>query len=70
MRSMVKCGFPLSEAVRMTTAAPLHMMGLDAKKGVLRPGYDADLCIFGGEINLKQVFCAGVPVLNSQTFTV
>lgn len=59
VRNMVECGVPLAEAVAMMTVNPLRMMGLDVKKGELKKGYDADICIFDGDINIKKVICNG-----------
>ena len=51
-------GAPLEEAVRIATATPARIMGLRSK-GRLAPGFDADIAVFDGEINIKQVFLAG-----------
>lgn len=59
VRNMVRCGVPLASAVGMMTANPLRMMGLDVKKGKLQKGYDADICVFDKDINIKNVFCNG-----------
>jgi len=59
VRNMVKSGVPLSEAVRMMTVNPIKMMGLDLKKGELKPGYDADICVFDADISIKAVLCGG-----------
>ena len=59
VRNMVKSGVPLSEAVRMMTVNPIKMMGLELKKGELKPGYDADICVFDADISIKAVLCGG-----------
>ncbi len=59
VRNMIACGVPLAEAVRMMTSTPLKMMGLDVKKGALKKGYDADLCVFDSNIDVKKVLCGG-----------
>lgn len=59
VRNMVASGVSLPEAVRMMTVNPLKMMGLDVQKGELKKGYDADVCVFDGNINVKAVFCGG-----------
>lgn len=60
--NMVRVGVSFPDAVRMVTVNPLKMMGLSLKKGELRPGYDADLCIFDSDVAVKSVFCNGIPV--------
>ena len=56
---MLKCGVPLCDAVRMLTINPLSMMNLDLKKGRLIAGFDADICVFDGDVNVKHVICNG-----------
>ena len=60
--NMVKAGVPLQDAVQMMTANPLKSMGLDVPKGLIRKGYDADLCVFDKNIQIKKVFCMGEPI--------
>ena len=57
VRNMVRCGASLSDAVKMVTENPLRMMGLSVKKGKLLPGWDADICVFDENIQIKAVFC-------------
>ena len=59
LRNMLKCGVPLCDAVRMLTVNPLKMMNLDLHKGMLIPGFDADICVFDGDVNIKHVICNG-----------
>jgi N-acetylglucosamine-6-phosphate deacetylase len=59
LRNMLKCGVPLCDAVRMLTINPLSMMNLDLKKGRLIAGFDADICVFDGDVNVKHVICNG-----------
>lgn len=54
-----QAGLPLHEAVTMMTLNPALVLGLDGQKGLLRPGYDADLCLFDENINVLAVFVAG-----------
>jgi N-acetylglucosamine-6-phosphate deacetylase len=51
-------GLPMWESVKMLTAIPAEMMGLN--KGEIAPGRDADLLIFDGNVNIKKVFVNGV----------
>jgi N-acetylglucosamine-6-phosphate deacetylase len=60
IRTILGAGFSLNEAVKMATVTPLKMMNLDVKKGVLKEGYDADICVFDDDINIKNVFVNGI----------
>lgn len=59
VRNMLKCGVSLPDAVAMMTVNPLKMMGLNLEKGELRQGFDADICVFDKDINIKTVICNG-----------
>ena len=63
LKNMIICGVPIFEAVRMVTSNPIAMMNLDIKKGKLIPGYDADVCVFDKDINIKNVFCRGEKII-------
>jgi len=63
VRNMIKSGTTLADAVKMVTQNPIRMMNLTEKKGSILMGYDADICVFDENINIKQVFCNGEPVL-------
>ena len=41
-----KRGFTVEHIARWMCAAPARLAGLDQRKGALKPGYDADLCIW------------------------
>ena len=62
IRNMIQSGSSLIDAVKMMTENPLKMMNLSLKKGKIAVGYDADICIFDENINVKNVFCLGKPV--------
>lgn len=59
VRNMVKSGVSLPDAVRMMTVNPIKMMGLDVKKGELKQGFDADICVFDGDVRVQKVLCGG-----------
>ncbi len=59
VRNMVACGVSLPDAVKMMTVNPLRMMNLDVKKGELKKGYDADICIFDRDIHIDKVLVGG-----------
>ncbi len=59
VRTMCSAGIPLTEAVQMVTDYPLRMMNRTEKKGAIRVGYDADLCLFDQDIKVKAVMIHG-----------
>ncbi len=59
LRTMLKIDTPLPIAVKMLTVNPLRMMGLDVKKGLLKQGYDADVCVFDSDVNVSLVLVGG-----------
>ena len=63
IRTMVKCGTSLQDAIQMATVNPLKQMNFDLKKGKLQEGYDADICIFDDNIDVKNVFVMGKKVV-------
>ncbi len=52
-------GIPLWEAVRMMTLTPAKIIKLDAKKGSIAVGKDADLICFDKQIHIKGTMVAG-----------
>ena len=60
-----EAGISLLDAVKMITATPAKIMGLE-NKGAILPGMDADMVIFDEDINVKQVFCGGRKVLENK----
>jgi len=59
VRTMVNSGTSLCNAIKTVTVNPLEMMELKVKKGLLRPGYDADICVFDSNVNVSKVLCGG-----------
>jgi N-acetylglucosamine-6-phosphate deacetylase len=55
-------GVPLATAVRMATAVPAAVLGLEGKKGCLAAGADADLLALGPDLALRAVYRAGDPL--------
>lgn len=61
LRNLVhQWGVPLPDAVAMLTRNPARAAGVAHRKGLLRPGYDADLLIFDTELRLQATYCRGV----------
>lgn len=54
-----RAGIPLAEAVRMCSTTPARSIGLGTRKGVLAPGYDADVIAFDEDITVKLVIAKG-----------
>jgi N-acetylglucosamine-6-phosphate deacetylase len=52
-------GGSLSEAIGMLTLNPARDAGVAGRKGLLQPGYDADLLILDGELQLQATICRG-----------
>lgn len=60
VRTMVReAGCSIPDAVRMMTANPAAIMGIADRKGVIAPGYDADIVIFDDEINIGYTIVDG-----------
>lgn len=60
IRTMVQlAGVPLPDAVRMMTVNPARALGMDHRMGVLRPGMDANVCVFDEDIHICAVFVGG-----------
>ncbi len=60
IRTMISAGISLTDAVKMATISPLKMMNQKVKKGLIKEGYDADICVFDDNINVKHVFVKGI----------
>lgn len=56
-----QAGIPLEDCVYMMTAAPARVLGLDGRKGALKPGYDADLLLMDGDLRPRMVLVDGEP---------
>lgn len=66
VRTMYKeAGVDLVSAVHMMSLNPARVMHVDARKGSLEEGKDADICIFDDEIKINHVFCRGVETYSS-----
>lgn len=50
----------LSDAVRMMTYNPAIAARVSHRKGLLQPGYDADLAVFDTDFQLQATFCRGM----------
>ena len=64
VRTMTQAGVPLDEAVRMATWNPAKRIGLEAHKGAIKEGYDADIVLFDENINVPFVMSSGNIIRN------
>ena len=62
VRTMYKlAGVSLPDAVRMMTANPAKVLGINGSKGTIAKGMDADLVVFDEDINISSVYVGGEP---------
>ena len=62
VRTMYKlAGVSLPDAVRMMTANPARVLGINGSKGTIAKGMDADLVVFDEDINISSVYVGGEP---------
>jgi N-acetylglucosamine-6-phosphate deacetylase len=59
LRNMLAVGVSLSDGVAMLTRNPIREHLPQAKKGMLSEGYDADLCLFDRDVDVKAVYVGG-----------
>ncbi|GAB3019047.1 N-acetylglucosamine-6-phosphate deacetylase [Niabella terrae] len=60
VRTVVKqADIPLADAIKMMTETPARIMGIDARKGSLATGKDADIVVFDPDINILKTFVKG-----------
>lgn len=60
LRNITRLGTPLADAVRMLTLNPATLLGMEFKKGALRPGADADIVLLDEALNVAGVWTRGV----------
>ena len=60
VRNMVfEVGVPVTDAITMATLTPARRIGLDTNKGLIQPGYDADVLILDKKLQVKTVIAKG-----------
>lgn len=63
VRNMINlAGATVPDAVQMATMTPARIAGIP-RKGVLRVGFDADICVFDSGVNMRAVYIKGNKVL-------
>lgn len=66
VRTMINiAGIPLTEAIKMMTQTPARIMNVDAHKGSLAVGMDADIVLFDDQINIQTTIVNGRLVYNA-----
>ncbi|NEW44985.1 amidohydrolase family protein [Nocardia cyriacigeorgica] len=60
--AVVGAGVPLADAVAAATSTPAAVLGLDAERGTLAPGYRADVVVTDPTLRVRRVITGGVPV--------
>lgn len=63
LKTTVAMGIPLTDAVAMATRNPARVLGADQEVGAIAPGLRADFLICTPQLDLKQVYLGGKPVL-------
>lgn len=67
VRTMVKAGIPLGDALRMSSETPARIMGVFDRKGSLQKDKDADILVLDKELNIRAVWQAGRLVEEANT---
>ena len=62
LRNIVNLGASVGDALRMMTLNPATLLGIEHKKGTLRPNADADVVLLNEALEVTQVFTRGLPV--------
>jgi N-acetylglucosamine-6-phosphate deacetylase len=66
VRNMVElCDLLLVDAVRMASLNPARALRIDARKGHISPGADADLVILTPDLAVRETWVAGLPVFRA-----
>ena len=61
---VLQVGIPMMDAVRMCSTTPARVLGLGHRKGVIAPGFDADIVAFDSSLQLRLVVIAGKVIYN------
>ena len=66
VRTVVAAGIALEDALRMASATPARILGMQDRRGRLRPGLDADLVRLDGELNVRMTVVGGRIVFDAR----
>ncbi|MGZ6390233.1 MAG: amidohydrolase family protein, partial [Ktedonobacterales bacterium] len=58
----------LQDAIAMLTINPARSIKVADRKGLLQPGYDADVLVFDDALTLQATFCHGVLTFATDTW--
>jgi N-acetylglucosamine-6-phosphate deacetylase len=61
LRNIVNLGTSLGGALQMLTLNPAKLLGIEHKKGTLRPNADADVVLLSEALEVTEVFTRGLP---------
>lgn len=59
VRTMVKAGILLGDAINMVSETPARIMGVDDRKGTLQKDKDADLLVLDRDLNIRAAWAMG-----------
>ena len=59
VRTMVKAGIHLGDAINMVSETPARIMGVDDRKGTLQKDKDADLLVLDRDLNIRAAWAMG-----------
>lgn len=62
LRNIVGLGISLGDALRMITTNPATLLGIEHKKGTLRPNADADIVLLDEALEVTRVYTRGLLV--------
>ena len=66
VRTAVEAGIPLDDALRMASATPARILGMQDRRGRLRPGLDADLVRLDDGLNVLMTVVGGRVVFDAR----
>ena len=67
VRTMVKAGVDLGDALRMASETPARIMGVADRKGALQKGMDADILVLDNDLKIRAVWQMGKLVEETNT---
>ena len=67
IKSLVRRGLPLEEAIKLLTSTPAELLGKAGIKGCVAVGADADLLVLDEKLDIDTLFAKGkVAILDKQ----
>jgi N-acetylglucosamine-6-phosphate deacetylase len=66
VRTAVAAGIPLEDTLRMASATPARILGMQDRRGRLRPGFDADLAVLDDGLNVRMTVVGGRIVFDAR----